>query len=110
MAANEAAHIRPARQNFGLYNDGFAWAFELRLAALGDLTGATITAAFAPTASSADGPTALTITSTPEGLLDSRFSLGYSAPVQGRYDIEIVIGGAGRTYVYGDIRVMENYA
>lgn len=105
---SEPAKILPVRQDLSLYEDGLPWVFEFRLLALGNLTGAVITTTFKPKDGSAT-PAALTITSTPAGLIDSRFKLGYSVPLEGRYDLQIVLAGVSRTYVIGDITLQEDY-
>jgi hypothetical protein len=103
-----AAKQEPTRQDFDLYDDGMPWFFDVRVAALGDLTGATIVAKFNPTAG--DDPAELTITTTPEGLVDSRFFLGYSEPVRGKYDLLIAQDGSpGRVYIFGDITMDNRY-
>ena len=103
------AKLRPKLQNFAIYGDGNPWFFELYIPKLGDLTGATITADFAPDEGST--PTALTIQSTPEGLADSRFSLGHTTWVKGNYDLQIQLpGGTPRTYLYGKIVVQVDKA
>lgn len=100
--------IQPAVLDIGLYGDGYAWAVELHVPGLGDLTGADITAAFKPTS---DEATTLTVTRTAENDLDSRFSIGYDDTIAGRYDITIALdGGVERTYIAGTIRVEPDYA
>lgn len=102
--------IKPALLDITVYG-GDAWALRLRLAALGDLTGATIVAAFRP-ADPESNVDELQVTGSPEDLVDSQFFIGQPTVVQpGRYDITITpAAGSKRTYVKGLIRVDQDYA
>lgn len=107
MPTEIEVRIVPAILNIVLYGDDLPWALQLRVAALGDLTGATFTAAFQPNSGTL---TTLVVVTTLVGLADSQFSIGYASTVPGKYDVAITQPSGARTYIKGTIKVQENFA
>lgn len=104
--STKTVDLRPGRLNIKLYGAD-AWALELRLAALGDLTGATITASYKPN----DGGDPLPLSVSMTDPVNSTFSVGAASTPPSSYDIQIALsGGLPRTYVYGSISVQSDVA
>lgn len=98
--------IAPGVLNINLFGDGYAWAVELTLTGIGDLTDATIEAVFKPTNAVA---TEFEVTRTGPNDLLSKFSIGYNDTVEGHYRISIAKpGGSARSYVRGQVYVTKD--
>lgn len=106
MATETTVDLRPGIVNFLVYGTG-TWTEEFTIAALGDLTGATITAKHRAKGSD----TSTTLTVDPTDPTNSTFRVTNMPRTVGSYDIEITLpGGVARTYVAGSIKVTTDRA
>lgn len=101
--------VKPAKLNIALYGDGNPWAVNMAPTVdrvpLGDMTTATIVAAYRP-----DGAVE-SILLTVAVLSPTTFAVGHTVPVAGRYDVQIALaGGLARTYIHGTITVQAESA